>query len=87
MKDKEELGKGKGVQREVVGGVAHLHLLFTSPLAGMPSVYTPYPGRYKILSPLQCKSIECLPLIRLCTRYSHIFSCSAFVEPQGHRIS
>ena len=86
LKEKEELGKGKWVQRKLVGGVPHLPLFFTLFLVGIP-LYSPYRDNYRILTPLQFRYTECLPLIRLYARSSHnIISCNSCVEPAVHRV-
>lgn len=48
---------------------------------------SPYSDNYRIPLPLQFKSTECLPFIRLCTRSFHnIISCNYCAEPAVHRV-
>ena len=86
LKEKEELGKGTWVQRDLVGGVLPLPLFFLLFLAGIPSLYSPFPDDHKIPVPLQFKSIDCLPFIRLDNRFSHVRSYNSCVEPTVHRV-
>ena len=85
LMEKKELGKGKWVQRERVWGLPHLPLFWTLFLAGISSLYSPCPHNYRFMVPLQFKSTECLPSIRLCSRCSHITSGNSCVEVRVHR--
>lgn len=84
--------KERGIGRREMGseGINRMgapsSLFLTLFLAGIYSLYSPYPDDYRILVSLQFKVIECL-LLSACTRSSHsIIPCNSCVESAVHRV-